>query len=156
VYPIDLAGKNGVVFGVANHQIAASLSVVIAQRLVRKLCPHCREQGPPTDEQKRWLSTLDQTPPDATWHPRGCDRCHQLGYAGRTGIFELWELDEDDYTDILSDQDERAIRRRLARAGHPTLFQDALAKVDAGVTSFEEIRLLTASGPITPRLERVD
>jgi type II secretory ATPase GspE/PulE/Tfp pilus assembly ATPase PilB-like protein len=137
-----------------DHEICTTLAVAVAQRLVRKLCPGCRRQEPPTSKELRWLRALGLPPPEQTWHPAGCEACGNLGYRGRTGIFEVWRLNEEDYESILAHTDERTLRRGLAERGHAFLLADALAKVADGVTSLDELRTMGGFGPAGPNVIR--
>jgi type II secretory ATPase GspE/PulE/Tfp pilus assembly ATPase PilB-like protein len=130
-------------FGLADHQIASSLRLVVAQRLVRRLCPHCRAEADFSDADRQWLTSAGLVPTaDRTWAPVGCENCRNLGYHGRTGIFEVWRLDDADYQAVLRHDDERALRAAATSRGLRTLLQDGLAKVEAGVTSLAELRSL--------------
>jgi type II secretory ATPase GspE/PulE/Tfp pilus assembly ATPase PilB-like protein len=64
-----------------------------------------------------------------------------LGHIGRTGLFEVWRLDDEDYHLVLNHQKERTIRQRLVRRGHEFLITDALAKAESGFTSISELRV---------------
>ncbi len=133
-------------FGVADHEIAAALEMVVSQRLVRTLCPHCRRQGPPDPQEVRWLDLIGCPAPDASWHPVGCDRCRGLGFSGRTGVFEIWRLDEEADRLIAAHTDERALRRGLRAQGVRSLLHDALTRAALGVTSIAELRALGGAG----------
>jgi type II secretory ATPase GspE/PulE/Tfp pilus assembly ATPase PilB-like protein len=80
-------------YGLADHEFVAALEMIVAQRLIRKLCPHCRRQGVPSDAEKAWLARLGYPDPAETWQAVGCAECQQTGYLGRTGVFEVWRLD---------------------------------------------------------------
>jgi type II secretory ATPase GspE/PulE/Tfp pilus assembly ATPase PilB-like protein len=134
-------------WGVADHAIAATLEVVVAQRLVRVLCPACRREELATDLDRRWFEALDIRIPDHTWEPVGCAQCQNTGYRGRTGVFEVWHLDDDDYRRILEGADEHAMRRSLAERGLKSLLDDGLAKANTGVTSLEELRVMATAYP---------
>lgn len=138
-------------WGLADHEIAEALTVVVAQRLVRKLCVHCRRKSKPDAGEAAWLRAFKLNPPRAVWKPVGCKKCDQLGYSGRTGIFEFWQLDGTDYEAILSHSSEHEIRDQLAARKHETLQTDGLQKVVAGITSLAEIRRMSG-GPIPAQL----
>lgn len=123
-----------------DHEIAESLSVVVAQRLVRKLCTACRQKTKPSETEKRWLKSLYLKVPPTVWTAQGCKQCRDLGYDGRTGVFELWRLSSEDYHAILEHADEISLRESLAARGHRSVLDDAMDKVAAGETSLEEIR----------------
>ena len=132
--------------GLADHEIAAVMSIIVSQRLVRCLCPHCRVCDPPTEREARWLDTVKVPVPEQSWHAVGCRKCRDIGYRGRTGVFEVWRLDEHDYGLILEHADERSIRDRLCHTDHRFLLADALVKAENGVTSIEELRAMGGFG----------
>jgi type II secretory ATPase GspE/PulE/Tfp pilus assembly ATPase PilB-like protein len=127
-------------FGLSGHDLSANLMLVIAQRLVRLLCPHCREKGRATAEERRWLEMIGRKVPTSVWHSRGCDECNGLGYKGRTGVFEVWRIDSEEYRLILEGADRRALYRQLSSRGHRFLIDDGLEKVAQGVTTLAELR----------------
>lgn len=135
-------------YGLDTHEISANLVLVIAQRIVRKLCPDCREQGEPTDESIRWFQSLGLDIPAKVWLPKGCDACSGIGYKGRTGVFEIWQIEKEDYALILSNADERKIHESLSERGHLFLLNDAITKATDGITSFIELRTMGGFGLI--------
>jgi len=134
-------------YGLSDRDIATTLSVVVAQRLVRKLCPHCRQESTPTDEQQHWFELIGAPVPESSWEPGGCDHCGQSGYFGQTGVFEVWRLEEEDYHLLLGGAAEREIRDSLVTRGHRHFLADALEKAEAGVTTLAEIQGLRLAGP---------
>ncbi len=133
-------------YGLTDLEISANLSVVVSQRLVRTLCEHCRVQDAPTQAETRWLKAMGVDLPDTLWHPKGCERCNDLGFSGRTGVFEIWQVDDDDYELILEHADEHTLQQRLADRGHQFLLDDAVEKLERGVTTVEELRLMGGFG----------
>jgi type II secretory ATPase GspE/PulE/Tfp pilus assembly ATPase PilB-like protein len=133
-------------YDLKDHEIVAAFEVVVAQRLVRRLCPNCRQLEEPTPEEAAWLDSLAQAAVALTWHARGCEHCRGTGYAGRTGIFEVWRLDEEADELILSHADERTLRRAMRACGLWSLLADGLAKVVDGVTSLAEIQTIGGQG----------
>ena len=129
-------------WGLEQHEIAAAMTLVMAQRLVRRLCPHCVREGPLSEDQARWYRAVTGgvEPPARLGEPVGCDRCRGTGYHGRVGLFELWSPDEEDYDMILAGRDEVSMRRRLKEKGHRTLMSQGLAQVEAGVIALEDLR----------------
>jgi len=127
-------------WGLANYEIAESLSVVVSQRLIRKICPECAERRPLSRVESAWFESLDVNPPAHVWEGTGCAVCRHMGYKGRTGVFELWRLAEMDYELILRHADEHALRGQLAHKGHPFLFHEALELVKEGITTISELR----------------
>jgi general secretion pathway protein E len=129
-------------WGLADHEIGTCLSMVIAQRLVRKLCAHCRQLSPPTEATEQWLTMLGLPVPKDTWQAVGCEECHQIGYSGRTGVFEVWSLSEDAYQQILAHTDERKLRESMVTQGHRPLILDGVSMAAQGIVSFDELRQL--------------
>ena len=129
-------------WGATDLEIAVSLSCVVASRLVRTLCPQCKKARQPNDKERRWADLGGIELPDEVFDADGCSACHDLGFKGRTGVFETWKLDEEDYNALLTGVDERAMRRQLANKGHRTLIADGLDKARAGMTSVPELAIL--------------
>jgi type IV pilus assembly protein PilB len=133
--------------GVEPFLTGAAVSGVLAQRLARKLCPHCCEMYTPSAAEM----IAARVAPDiaaasdgmAFYRKRGCPRCNQTGYRGRVGIFQLLEMTED----LASLAARHAAREEIERAALETgmrgLWDDGLAKVAAGLTSIEELTRVT-------------
>ncbi len=134
-------------FGLANHQIAAALGVVVNQRLVRKLCEECREEVGLSRAQQEWFESEGMEPPARAWKAQGCGECDKRGYFGRTGLFEVWSLRESDHDLLLAGASESRMRERLESRGHAGLWSDAIDKIESGVTSFDELQRLGLSLP---------
>jgi general secretion pathway protein E len=128
---------------ILDQEIAESLVVVVAQRLVRRLCEKCKRESNISDTDAKWFDSLKIAPPQKLWVPAGCKHCNQIGYFGRIGIFELWRLDESDYQAILTHADEHSLRRALSRRREQNILTDAAQKVASGVTSLKEIRAIS-------------
>ena len=146
-------------WNVPDHEIIACLEMVVAQRLVRKLCPLCRQLGPPSDTTRLWLASLALPIPEQAWLPVGCPACRQLGYFGRVGVFEVWRLRQDDYRLILSHADEHSIREAAVARGHRPLLTDALSMAAEGITSFDELKVMGSvyvPPPQTPAAQAVE
>jgi type II secretory ATPase GspE/PulE/Tfp pilus assembly ATPase PilB-like protein len=138
-------------FGLRDHEISASLDMVVAQRLVRRLCVQCRQRGAPSEDDAEWLRFFGQPVPESAWRAPGCAACNMTGYKGRVGVFEVWRLVETDADLILRGADEHAIRRLVRKEGTLSMLDDDLLKVSDGVTSLEEIRRLGGLGFYLPR-----
>ena len=123
--------------GVEPFLLSSSLIGVLAQRLVRLLCPHCKQpqQASPSDCR---LLGVDPAEPPVIYGPRGCERCRQTGYIGRGGIFELVLVDERMRAMIHDGASEQALEAQ-ARLKTPSLRQDGMQRVLAGQTSLEEV-----------------
>ena len=127
--------------GVPRYMVALSLQLVLAQRLVRVICPHCAEPHELAAHERAWLSGLaDETTIAGAQlrHGRGCSECNQTGYTGRTGIYEFIEMTQE-LVDALNQTDPaifmQAARRQMAGE---SLARDALRLVLAGRTTVED------------------
>lgn len=122
--------------GIPRTIVAQSIRGVISVRLVRKICEACKEEIAPTAEQ------LDLLPADIAhnvfYHGRGCDACQNLGYIGRTGVFEIIEVDEEIRTSIYDTQQSLAILGILKKKDILNLRNAAFKKVAAGITTIDE------------------
>ncbi len=127
-------------FNLNDHEISSHLVMVVAQRLVRLLCPECRHQQRPTRRERRWLELLGKEVPDLVWHAKGCDACRNLGYKVRTGVFEVWRVHADDYSLILQGVDRKKLYEHLRKHGHAFMLDDGLSKAAEGVTTLDELR----------------
>ena len=126
--------------GVEPFVIASATIGVVAQRLVRRLCEHCRRQYTPTSETLRALNISEADAANIPFYrPVGCDACHQTGYKGRIGIYEVMKITDRLRRLISQKASEDAIREAAQSIGMLTLGDDALAKVKAGVTTAEEL-----------------
>jgi len=131
--------------GVEPYLAASSLMAVLAQRLVRRICPKCSQPYQP--QEPDWLRWGMDPEELAGWRlrrGRGCEHCLNTGYYDRVGIFELLAVDEGIRTEILKYSTASAINRRAVEAGMQTLRQDGMAKVFAGTTTLEEVVRVTA------------
>jgi type II secretory ATPase GspE/PulE/Tfp pilus assembly ATPase PilB-like protein len=124
--------------GLEPYQVAATLRLCIAQRLVRRLCPSCRKPRPLTATEATVIGR-PQSAGVTVFEPGSCERCNERGYRGRVGIFELLPIDDDLARRIVDGADEAAISRRAREKQIPGLRDDAAAKLLSGVTSFEEL-----------------
>ena len=120
--------------GVERHSLAAALTAVVAQRLVRRLCVACRQPaGVPADFRHALPGT------DVWYQAAGCAACEGSGYAGRTGIFEVLTVDDAIREAIAAGVSSATIAGIAAARGHRSLFDDAARTLADGTTSFEEI-----------------
>jgi general secretion pathway protein E len=126
--------------GVEPFLIASSLLAVLAQRLVRRICPDCKE---PFHPEESTLEELGLPKDQVFYHGRGCDACMQSGYRGRTGIFELLVMDNDTRQLLTSGADSVKMKDMAVRNGMATLFEDGLLKVKTGMTTLNEVLRVT-------------
>ncbi|HVP11657.1 MAG TPA: GspE/PulE family protein [Phycisphaerae bacterium] len=124
--------------GVENFLISASLVAVLAQRLVRKVCPHCKKEFEPTPNIRHAMQKLGFTV-DKLLRGEGCPKCHGTGYLGRIGVYELF-VPNDDIRQAISDGATLQTLRKLSRdAGMTMLYSDGMEKVRSGITTAEEV-----------------
>ncbi len=121
--------------GVENYLICSSLVAVLAQRLVRLICPFCK--GPAGER----LTPLGDLIP--TFKGAGCEKCHGSGYLGRVGIFELMELNDRIRKMIMANADAADLTRAARENGMRNLREDGWLKVSQGVTTAEEVMRVT-------------
>ncbi|MDH3994803.1 MAG: type II secretion system ATPase GspE [Gammaproteobacteria bacterium] len=141
--------------GVERYLITSSVNGVLAQRLVRTLCKECKE--PVEVEQayinqtglRRYVEGGTQT----IYQARGCDACMHTGYAGRTGIHELFVLDDEMHRVIMGGADATVLHNTARQQGMITLYEDGLRKVVQGATSMEEVLRVTQDQSETDTFE---
>jgi len=126
-------------FGCSDHDIAVASSVFVNQRLLRLLCPDCRDKGALQEAESIWFHGLGIKTPKTAFHAGGCSSCNGTGYKGRTGVFEIWRPDSHSYEMLLQGADERTLRKHLNQKGHQSLIVQALGLVKEGKTSPSEV-----------------
>jgi len=125
--------------GIEAYLLASSLIGVMAQRLVRTLCPHCKQPFTPTAEDLREINLAAEEAATLTlYHPRECEFCRS-GYSGRTGIFEMLPVDDEVRRQVVDKVSSNVIRQRSVAKGMRTLLMDGRAKVVQGLTTVEEL-----------------
>ncbi len=130
--------------GIEPFLAASSIVGILAQRLVRRICPDCREAYRPSEEMLREMKLEDSLPADTVFYRgTGCPSCMDIGYRGRTGIYELLPVNEDIRDLLLQNKDASSIKGSAIRSGMTTLRANGLAKVLKGETSIEEILRVT-------------
>jgi general secretion pathway protein E len=135
--------------GVQPFLVASSLVGVLAQRLVRVLCPECRKPYAPTAEEREQVGLTDDVlrragNPPVVYKAQGCPACQNTGYQGRTGIYELMLVDDDVRALILKSVDSGKIKAAAVNHGMLTLMQHGAYKVACGITSAAEVLSVTA------------
>jgi type IV pilus assembly protein PilB len=126
--------------GVKPFLIASAVRAVLAQRLVRKLCPMCKEPMVLSDKELRALSLeVSRTAGASTFGPVGCDKCRNNGFKGRMGIFEMFLIDDEVRQMINTGLTTTQLRRRARELGMRTLREDGIRKVLTGMTSAAEV-----------------
>lgn len=133
-------------YGLDDFEIASNLDLVVAQRLVRRLCPECSLEREPDKRGRAWMKSLSLEIPETVHVANGCDACGGVGYRGRIGIFEIWRPTEDDYGRIVGHEHVHALRAGLAERGHAFLLDDGMRKAREGLISIDDLRKLGALG----------
>lgn len=127
--------------GVERFLLASSLIGVIAQRLVRKLCPQCKVPYKPDEEELRRIGWHGEPNP-VFYKAQGCNACRMTGYKGRTGIFEVLVISKR-LAAMIADGDIHKLKEAALQEGFVTLFEDGIDKVKRGITSIEEVFRVT-------------
>ncbi|PLX96302.1 MAG: type II secretion system protein GspE [Desulfuromonas sp.] len=130
--------------GVEPFLAASSIVGILAQRLVRRICPHCREGYAATPELLQELGVNRPELRSATFYRgRGCDKCLQIGYMGRTGIYELLSMSESVRSLLLQNRDAASIKQAAQKEGMASLRDAGLALALKGETTLEEVMRVT-------------
>jgi len=142
--------------GVAPFLVASSVNVVIAQRLVRKICPHCIEttkldphEVSLLSEQKELLhiikdlSGTERIEDTIFYKGKGCKSCEDLGFLGRTGIFEVLEVADEIKPLIVEKKSSNVIRDKAIEQGMTSMLYDGIIKVFLGITTLSEVIRVT-------------
>lgn len=129
--------------------IAPAVNIAMAQRLVRRLCPDCKKKEKPDKEELKTIeNALKEMPAQykkkvskeiAVWKPVGCEKCNQIGYKGRIGIYEAFLVDDRVEKLILKKPSEGDLKEEMKRQEMITMFQDGILKMLEGTTSLEEL-----------------
>lgn len=141
--------------GVKPATIGAAVSLVIAQRLVRKLCPSCRKAAPLSAESKKQIEefwkkiparvTREEYATPTFFEPVGCEACNRFGYKGRAGIFEFFKGGPELEAVVLEGASENLLSKLAEKQGMVTMQEDGILKAMRGVTSLKEVEEVTGS-----------
>jgi len=126
--------------GIPHYLVASSLRLVVAQRLVRKLCPLCRQ---PYEIKKEELPPFVKLSTSVVYKPKGCQECRYIGFKGRTLISEVVLIDEEIREAIHKKLSSREILQLVKRKGVDLLLESGLKRVEEGITSIEEVLSVT-------------
>ena len=129
--------------GIKPYVISDALIGVIAQRLVRRICSHCKIEDQPGQEILHSLGIYDQS--ISAYKGKGCRHCNNTGYRGRLGVYEIFQIDDEIKRMIHRDATEPELTHSAKLTGMKTLLQDAIKKVTEGLTTCEEV--LRVFGP---------
>lgn len=127
--------------GVESFLLSSTIIGVLAQRLVRVLCDHCKKKTKALEDEKKYLGmSLDKD--IKLFKPIGCDKCNKTGFKGRTGIYDLIAIDEKLRSMITANDSEMNMEKYI-RNTTPTMREDGIRKVLSGVTTIEEVMRVT-------------
>jgi general secretion pathway protein E len=130
--------------GVEPYLVASAVIAVIAQRLVRLICPYCKESFEPTDAQLSELGvTRDALTDNTLWRGRGCENCLGRGLFDRTAIYEIFAIDEAARDQIIERTSASIVKQSAVQRGLQTLRMDGARKVVQGHTTIEEVFRVT-------------
>ena len=126
--------------GVPGYLVASSVVAILAQRLVRTICPKCRARHTPSESDIKEAGLTPEQIENATFmRGKGCNSCQQSGFRGRLGIYEMLMVDSKVREMIFANTSTQEIRKYCMSAGMKTLYQDGLSKVCQGFTTFDEV-----------------
>jgi general secretion pathway protein E len=126
--------------GIEAFLIASSVNAILAQRLVRIICPECKESYTPDPVMLRRVALRPEDCIDGkVYRGRGCANCHHTGFKGRCGIFELLLMDQDMKTLVMQTADANQLREKAIQNGMITLTRDGARKIIEGITTIEEV-----------------
>jgi len=132
--------------GVKPYLVASALEAVLAQRLVRTICPHCKTSYQPTKEELATAGLTEQALKEDTFYRgKGCSECSNTGYRGRKAIFEMLIITDAIRDLIFERASSTLIRERAKQLGMKSLREDGVRKVLAGITTLEEVMRVTQS-----------
>ena len=135
--------------GIKPFLVSASIRAVLAQRLVRKICPKCKESTVPEGRLLNSLGIRPEQISDATFmRGTGCEHCNNTGFRGRIGVFEMFNVNEEIEQMIYEEVSLVALRERSREMGMRTMREDGIRKVLAGVTTPDEVLKTTVNTSI--------
>ena len=128
--------------GLEPFLVGAAVNAVLAQRLIRRLCVHCKAMEKPSEDLQEFLA-MHSFDTDELWVAKGCDRCRNTGYSGRVGIYELLAIDDHVRDMIARNPNVSEFRRVCIERGMVNLRADGMRKVAKGVTTVQEVLRVT-------------
>jgi len=130
--------------GLEPFLVGAAVNAVLAQRLLRRICEHCKEEVEPSDDMAEFME-MNGIPGTNLYRGVGCSKCRKTGYAGRLGIYELLVVDDAMRDIIARNPNVSEFRRLCVERGMTTLRQDGLQKAAKGLSTIEEVLRVTES-----------
>jgi len=135
--------------GIKPFLVSASLRAVLAQRLVRRICPACKVPHEPDEKLLKSLGVRPDQVNDANFmQGNGCAKCNSTGFRGRVGIFEMFTMSEELQQMVYEEASLVSIRNKSREMGMRTMREDGTRKILAGVTTCEEVLHATVSDPL--------
>ena len=131
--------------GLSDYDIASTLATAISQRLIRKLCPECKQERPYTEDEKRIMTSIgekygvDFDLNGVTYDAVGCKHCNNTGYYSRIGIFEILDVTDEIKQLIMEGKSSIEIRKEALKNGYRPLIVDGINKVIQGYTNLTEL-----------------
>ena len=132
--------------GVSDYDIASTLATTVSQRLVRRICPHCRKEREFTQEEKEIITKIAKKYGEEidlenkkTYQAVGCPKCNNIGYCGRIGIFETLDISDEIKELIVKGASTIEIRNKALEENYRPLVIDGLRKIINGDTTLEEL-----------------
>ncbi|MEZ5536080.1 MAG: type II secretion system ATPase GspE [Thiolinea sp.] len=135
--------------GIEDYLITSTVNAVLAQRLVRRLCPQCREPKPVMEEMEKELGLRRYQPEGdlRVWQAKGCPACGHTGYKGRSAIHEVLVMNDDIRRLVLKHEDAGVLQEEARKHGMRTMYEDGLLKALQGVTTLEEVLRVAEETP---------
>ncbi|MDD5035090.1 MAG: type II secretion system protein GspE, partial [Methylococcaceae bacterium] len=132
--------------GLEDYLITSTVNGILGQRLVRRLCPHCRESYPALPEVVAELKLRRFKPEGEVMlcRPIGCEHCDGLGYKGRLAILEFLVMSDDLRRLVMTHAQARMIEEQALKEGMHTMYEDGLRKAVLGMTTIEEVMRVTS------------
>ncbi|MEX0876013.1 MAG: ATPase, T2SS/T4P/T4SS family [Phycisphaerales bacterium] len=130
--------------GLEPFLVGAALNGVLAQRLLRRLCQHCKKMVTPSEEMSEFLE-MQGLPVKEMWGGDGCEKCRNTGYSGRVGIYEMLAIDDSLRDIIARNPNVSEFRRTCLERGMNSLRQDGINKASSGMTSVQEVLRVTSA-----------
>ncbi len=128
--------------GLEPFLVGAAVNGVLAQRLLRRLCTHCKAMEKPSEDMAEFLA-MHSMDADEMWTAKGCDKCRKTGFSGRVGIYELLVVDDQLRDMIARNPNVAEFRRTCIERGMQTLRSDGMRKVAQGTTTIQEVLRVT-------------
>lgn len=128
--------------GLEPFLVGAAVNGVLAQRLLRRLCKHCKAEERPSEEMAEYLE-MQGMPVEKLWVAKGCDKCRGTGYSGRVGIYELLAVDDRLRDVVAGNPNVSEFRRMCMERGMVTLRMDGMSKVRQGLSTIQEVLRVT-------------